>query len=229
MNRLPGTRRSTDESQVEWRPIPGWEGLYEVSEDGRVRSIDREVLHPRGGVHHRKGRLLKPSKDHKGYIQYGLSKNGKTKSVTVHQLVAKAFLEGEGIVRHLDGDRENNHYTNLAYGTYQENTIDSVNHGTHYKASKTSCANGHPYTDETTIYVNGGRWRKCRVCVNEQTARWRRNRKERERCAVPIAEDRSPTALRPTAKSAGVAGRTSGDTRTTVRRRKQERVGRESR
>lgn len=222
MSPLPGTRKSTDESPCEWRPVVGWAESYEVSEDGRVRSIDREIPHPRGGVHYRKGRMLKPSRDHRGYVQYGLSKNGRLTTKTVHKLVAQAFLEGEGIVRHLDGNKENNHYTNLAYGTYQENTIDSVNHGTHYKASKIACVNGHPYTEETTIYVNGGRWRKCRICVNEQTARWKRRKKERERCAVPTVEDRSPTALRPTARSAGVPGKRLSGTRTTAERGNRE-------
>ena len=166
-------------TDIEWRTIPGWEGLYEVSEDGQVRSLERLISHPRGGVHRRRARVLKGATDRKGYRYYSLSRDGSTRHYGAHVLVAKAFLDGDGsVVRHRDGNQMNNHPTNLAYGTYSDNTMDSVQHGTHARAARRECVNGHPYTDETTLRVGPrGRWRKCRICVNSQRRAWKQRKR----------------------------------------------------
>lgn len=143
----------------EWRAVVGWEGLYEVSSLGRVRSLPRQTSHGIVG-----GRVLKPSpnKRRNNYLQVGLS-NVTRRTAKVHVLVAAAF-HGErpdGMeIRHLDGDPANNAASNLRYGTKSENMLDAVRHGTHRHASRTECLKGHPL--ET-----GARQRFCRQCNNE--------------------------------------------------------------
>ena len=108
-----------------WKEIPGWEGLYEVSNLGKVRSKPRWVRSgPGGGMRQMGGAALKPSW-RGGYLKVTLAPGKKTKSV--HHLVASTFLgpRPEGMdIRHLDGNRENNAITNLAYGTRSENLRD---------------------------------------------------------------------------------------------------------
>jgi NUMOD4 motif/HNH endonuclease len=115
----------------EWRAVVGWEGLYEVSSEGRVRSLDRQDT--RRGSHGRKGRVLKVVLcKGKPYLSVSLSCDGKRSPRYVHQLVADAFRgpRPEGLeTRHLDGDHQNNREENLLYGTSKENHADTVRHG----------------------------------------------------------------------------------------------------
>lgn len=145
----------------QWRPVVGYEGLYEVSDLGRVRSL------PRYGTI---GKLLKPGTAKRGgYLYVNLCRDGRPLNRTIHVLVAEAFLgpRPEGFdVRHLDGNRLNCARANLAYGTRSENNLDAVRHGTHNKASKTCCPKGHPY-DKANTRVYAGR-RFCRTCDRER-------------------------------------------------------------
>jgi hypothetical protein len=133
-----------DQSLERWLPVIGYEGLYEVSDHGRVRSLPRIVLARRnGGVFPRKvkGFLLAHSKNSYGYPMVMLCINGAKKWKPVHTLVMRAFVgPSNGLdVRHLDGSRENNVLTNLCYGTRAENVADSRAHGTIARGTK----NGH--------------------------------------------------------------------------------------
>jgi hypothetical protein len=154
----------------EWRPIPGWEGIYEVSSHGRVYSARR--FRARGG-------LLIPN-IYDGYPRVLLCDRSRQVRVRVHQLVALAFLgppEGRH-VRHLDGDPDNNHIDNLAYGWHRENTLDTVDHGRHNNARKTECRHGHSLEDPANVSL---RWRPrtlgyervCLSCRREQSVRYR--------------------------------------------------------
>lgn len=118
-----------------WRPIPSFPG-YEVSQSGEVRSW-----------RHKNGRrkqpyILKPSPKSNGYLAVSLrDKHGAIKNCTVHRLVARAFLRGDGpMVLHRDGDKTNNSVFNLRYGTAADNAEDAYRHGAlnmgqgHYKA-----------------------------------------------------------------------------------------------
>jgi hypothetical protein len=81
-------------------------------------------------------RLLKPTKNNKGYLSLTIKVNNKLKSRRVHSLVLDAFYEKpfqNAICRHLDGNCLNNHYTNLKWGTLQENAADRKTHGTYYR------------------------------------------------------------------------------------------------
>ena len=145
----------------EWRAIPGYEGLYEVSSEGRVRSLDRVISCTRSdsaGPFGRdlQGRELKQSTDRTGRLSVNLSRNGRARKRRVHTLVAEAFVgpRPEGLeVCHGDGDPSNNRVSNLRYGTASENWADRKLHGTD---KWERCRLGH-------VKPNGGR-RECREC-----------------------------------------------------------------
>ena len=100
----------------EWRPIEGYEGLYEVSNTGRVRSLDMYVKGKGYRLH--KGKVLSPAKNKNGYLKVNLHCNGKRKTITVHRLVAEAFIPNSDNltqVNHRDEDKTNNNVENLEW------------------------------------------------------------------------------------------------------------------
>ena len=106
-----------------WNDIPGFEGLYQVSDCGQVKSCERFVKHWRGGNQILKERILKPGLNTRGYYYVVLSKDGKGKNFFIHRLVALAFLEGDNTftVNHKDECKTNNHVSNLEYLTQADN------------------------------------------------------------------------------------------------------------
>ena len=111
-----------------WQPVPGYEGLYEVSDLGRVRSLDRLVVRKnRWGsraTHQLKGRVLRPGPGGSNRLQVNLSKENVSWVVPVHKLVALAFIgpRPEGLdIDHINGDFRDNRLDNLEYVTHQEN------------------------------------------------------------------------------------------------------------
>ncbi|MFC4373261.1 NUMOD4 motif-containing HNH endonuclease [Nocardia halotolerans] len=132
----------------EWRPVPGFEETYEVSNTGQVRSVDREVTCRNGDIQHRKGRLRKGVLDKNGYPRVRLHSGGHGHSRYVHRLVLEAF-RGEppfpGVDGcHNDGDPTNNRVENLRWDTHSSNMYDVAKHGNHYQANKTHCNHNHP-------------------------------------------------------------------------------------
>ena len=117
---------------MKWIDIPGWETRYQISESGLVRSKDMVVNAKGGAKAARKGRLLKPIMKNSGYYCVTLTNGIDRPQISVHRLVARAFI-GEcpiGLhVLHGDGNRLNNHYTNLRYGTPADNHEDTRLHG----------------------------------------------------------------------------------------------------
>ena len=117
-----------------WKSIPGYEGFYEVSDLGCVRSIERTVAYGRHGKTTYKSRLLKPTLTKKGYPLVGLARQGAIWSAYVHHLVLLAFVgerpeaDARSEIRHLDGDKTNNSLANLVYGTIHENWEDRRRH-----------------------------------------------------------------------------------------------------
>ena len=119
------------QSNVEqWMPVVGYEGLYEVSNWGRVKSLERRA--PVSGRPIRE-RILKPS-NRNGYSRVNLSKDGVATDCHVHRLVAAAFIgpvPSGLIVCHRSANRADNRLVNLRYGTYSKNNgLDRVRDGT---------------------------------------------------------------------------------------------------
>lgn len=75
-----------------WKDIKGYEGLYQVSNLGRIRSVDRYVNHPKGGLQLKRGKILKGCLSKLGYIQVSLSKNNKIKMLYLHRIVATPLI-----------------------------------------------------------------------------------------------------------------------------------------
>ena len=122
---LPFKNAGRMENEI-WKDIPGYEGLYQVSNLGRVKSLDRVVPHDRYGEFKLKGRVLKPSPTTNGYLKLDLCKYGTIKTTTVHKLVALTFLNHEPcgmkeVVDHIDNDKTNNRLDNLQLITSREN------------------------------------------------------------------------------------------------------------
>ena len=113
----------------EWRAVIGYEGIYEVSDLGRVRSLPRSMP-----GRWSKGRVLRPAPGRYGHMHMVLCKPGrKNRTVRVHQVVLEAFVgprppSMEGA--HWDGDPSNNRLDNLRWATAKENREDSARHGT---------------------------------------------------------------------------------------------------
>jgi len=150
-----------DEDTVEWRLVHDAPD-YEVSSDGRVRSLRRNRKH---------GCELRPWKEKReGRFVIDLKTLGGFRITRfVHSLVLEAFVgpRPNGFVsRHLDGNVENNVSSNLVWGTQSENVFDTVRHGNHNQARKTHCKRGHLF-DEDNTYLPPKGGRNCRQCYRE--------------------------------------------------------------
>ena len=156
----------------EWRAIPGYEGLYEVSDLGRVRALDRVVTERTGKVRKHRGRVMSQwiGKAH-GYPCVTLSDGSRKRHALVHRLVAITFLglpEDEGYeVCHQNGDRQDPRLVNLRWDSHSSNVFDRRLHGTDHNVNKTHCPRGHLLAGSNI--VNRGReneknHRKCRAC-----------------------------------------------------------------
>ena len=114
-------------SEEVWKPIKGYEGIYEVSSYGRVRSLTRYITiqDPRGSYMRKlHGRIMTPHKMTNGYLVIRLSQDCEEANCLIHRLVALAFVSGyrDGlIINHKDRDKTNNKADNLEWVTYQEN------------------------------------------------------------------------------------------------------------
>ena len=109
--------------QETWKPITGAEGRYEVSDLGRIRSLDREVGHRWGGIAVKRGKVLKPRRDKDGYLFVTICTGGVAVGVKVHRVVAAHFLPPSDLpeVNHLDFDKANNAATNLEWTSRKGN------------------------------------------------------------------------------------------------------------
>lgn len=127
-----------------WRDIRGYEGLYQVSNFGRVKSF-----------HFGKEKLRKLVLNDKGYLLVGLNKAGKTKKFGVHILVATAFLpnlENKPEVNHRDGNKQNNHVSNLEWVTERENVQHAFRIGLN-RATKGSNHTNSKLLDDDVRYI----------------------------------------------------------------------------
>lgn len=111
----------TSQTIEEWRDIKGYEGLYQVSNLGRIKALAK--IDTGGKCWPEK--ILSPIKQHSGYYHVGLWWGGQCKQSRVHRLVAEAFIpnpDGKGQVNHLNEDKSDNRARNLEWATARENT-----------------------------------------------------------------------------------------------------------
>lgn len=127
-----------------WLPVVGYEGSYEVSDAGRVKSIDRWIPHKRFGMQNRKGIMLKPAVNNKGgHLGVKLCRHGKARHSFIHRLVLQAFVGPCPHMHecaHWDGDPTNNRLPNLRWATKPSNYNDRRRHGTDNAGSNNSAA-----------------------------------------------------------------------------------------
>lgn len=116
-----------------WLPVPGYEGIYEVSSLGRVASCFRQTPCSRHGKRTYPRRILKLRPTSGGYVRAGLACGGQTRTHLVHRLVATAFHgpQPDGMeVCHNNGKRDDNRASNLRWDTRSGNHADMARHGT---------------------------------------------------------------------------------------------------
>lgn len=174
-----------------WLPIPGFEGVYEVSDLGRVKSLARAG----GDGRTLKTRILRGRAQASGHLSIGLGlPGGQRRNALVHRLVLTAFVgpPPDGMhALHGDGNPANNSLENLRWGTPSENSLDAVRHGAHPQTRKTHCKHGHEFTPGNTR-LDGRNGRVCRECERlrseqkrlkdpEDTRRYQREYKRRWR------------------------------------------------
>ena len=132
-------------TQERWLSIPGYEGIYEVSDHGRVRGLDREINRGASGKLRIHGQILKPQPLRR-YRAVRLKVHGRKRVALIHRLVLEAFVGPcpEGMEAcHWDGDPTNNRVENLRWDTRSANARDRVRHGTHNMTSKRERPRGH--------------------------------------------------------------------------------------
>ena len=129
--------RSSEKAICEiWKPIKGYEEFYEISNYGRIRSLDRVIIQKgkfgQDTNHIYKGKILVPDHIHNGYLGVDLHVNGKIKRMLVHRLVATHFIikpEGKDYINHIDNNPSNNHVNNLEWCTQSENIQYAYDNG----------------------------------------------------------------------------------------------------
>ena len=107
-----------------WKDITGYEGLYQVSNLGKVKSLNKSIIRNNGRRQTFKEKTLKKGLSSNGYYSVSLTKNGKGKTFNIHKLVATAFIENKNndkCINHIDGNKRNNNVTNLEWCSYGHN------------------------------------------------------------------------------------------------------------
>ena len=142
----------------EWREVAGYEGLYEVSNLGNIRALDRTVKgNSKRGTQNISGHAKKKSIAKTGYEVVLLHKDGSYKTKTIHRLVAKAFIpnpDNRPIVNHLDGNKRNNRVTNLEWCTQKRNVQHAYEIGLVSIEKPVRCVEtGKIYKSETAVSV----------------------------------------------------------------------------
>lgn len=147
-----------------WKPIKGYEGLYEVSDQGKVRGLERTVIKKNGVPFTARECTLRPHKTKKGYLLADLWKDNKEKRFYIHRLVAEAFIPNPKAlkeVNHKDEDKENNSVENLEWASRLEN----VRYGTGIERGGISRSRKvYQYSKEGNFIKE---WTSTRACEKE--------------------------------------------------------------
>lgn len=119
--------------KTEWKDIPGYEGYYQASKDGLIRSCDRTIIDVDGNYRQLSAKILRPSKNKCGYLRVVLCKNNIHTYLTVHHLIAITFIQKDispsMVINHIDGNKLNNQYKNLEIVTQKENRRHAIRNG----------------------------------------------------------------------------------------------------
>lgn len=186
----------------EWRPVVGHERSYEVSDQGRVRSLDRMVPSGHGALRFSRGRVLKPGTATSGHQHVVLA--GKV-TRTIHSLVADAFI-GTAMpgaeVRHINGQPADCRAENLEYGSRSDNAEDSKRHGTHFHAGLTHCKRGHELSGDNLQKSASGK-RTCLACRRERQSLYRAGKR-----VVPVGQCPNGHQMTPENRYTNGTGRT---------------------
>lgn len=175
---------------MHWKPVVGFEEVYEVSEFGDVRRIK-----PAQGT--RRGMVLKPLNDGRGYTVYNLQSPVRRVRAKAHRLVLEAFVGAspDGMwALHYDDNPQNNHVSNLRWGSPRDNMADRMRNsgwdlGPNHNGAKTHCKHGHEFTPENTRLKREKRdpypylHRICRICARASARRSELKRQRRAQAA----------------------------------------------
>ena len=152
-------------STERWADIPGYEGRYQISDHGRVKSLSFMQRYLT-----RKEKIRKPKSINSGYLAVTLCLDCAEESYLIHRLVARAFVAGEDeTVNHIDGNKRNNRWTNLEWVSYTDNHLHAVELGLNSQAIRVK----HPETG--TVYSSITRAEKhSKVHHRTISAEWER-------------------------------------------------------
>ena len=117
--------------EIIWKPIQNFEGLYEVSNTGQIKSCEKVIVCKDGKVKHYKEKILKPAKGKYGRNQYTLSKNGIKYNVRGYRIVAETFIKNPknfNEVNHIDGNNLNDNVENLEWCDINTNLQHALEH-----------------------------------------------------------------------------------------------------
>lgn len=158
----------------EWRPVPGYEGRYEASDHGNVRSVGFYMRNPHGTQTWKPGRTLKPTPHRQGYRMVTLiDESGKRRAIKVPRVVLLTFVGppplGKEDALHENDDPTNDHLGNLRWGDQSENSHDSVKNGCHPMTRKQRDRLGHLLVEPNLIPSAAGR--QCLACKRTNSAR----------------------------------------------------------
>ena len=134
--------KNTNQQLEIWKDVVGYEGYYQVSNLGTVKSLDRNVKHPNGGISFVKGKMIKLCFSFRGYLQVALNKDGNKKTIKVHQLVAMSFLKHKPcgmklVLNHINFNKLDNRVENLEWCTISENAKHAYSIGLSVVSDKT--------------------------------------------------------------------------------------------
>lgn len=153
-----------------WKDIQGYEGLYQVSNLGRVKSLGRFIDRLVYGNYWQEEKILKPNKTKYGYLIVELRKNKKPKSFLVHRLVAITFIpnsENKPEVDHINADKTNNSVNNLRWVTAKENVRNPLNMV--HLTGKNHPMFGKKHSEETKEKLRGANNPRARKVKNIET------------------------------------------------------------